>query len=61
MQMDEIDNQPRKHLHRNGAPKKDEKVIVGLFAIPICLLHRSDPSTGATGQRPRRQLADCKL
>uniref|UniRef100_A0A915KY72 Uncharacterized protein n=1 Tax=Romanomermis culicivorax TaxID=13658 RepID=A0A915KY72_ROMCU len=31
MHIDEMDDQRRKHLHRNGAPKKDEKVIVKSF------------------------------
>uniref|UniRef100_A0A915KSP6 Uncharacterized protein n=1 Tax=Romanomermis culicivorax TaxID=13658 RepID=A0A915KSP6_ROMCU len=28
MQIDELDDQGRRHLHRNGAPQKDQKVIL---------------------------------
>uniref|UniRef100_A0A915HSA5 Uncharacterized protein n=1 Tax=Romanomermis culicivorax TaxID=13658 RepID=A0A915HSA5_ROMCU len=27
MQIDELDDQPHRHLHRNGAPQKDQKLL----------------------------------
>uniref|UniRef100_A0A915J6B9 Uncharacterized protein n=1 Tax=Romanomermis culicivorax TaxID=13658 RepID=A0A915J6B9_ROMCU len=47
MQIDELDDQQRKHLHRDGAPQRDENDN-SIFAI------------GANGQRPRRLLGEPK-
>uniref|UniRef100_A0A915IWG7 Uncharacterized protein n=1 Tax=Romanomermis culicivorax TaxID=13658 RepID=A0A915IWG7_ROMCU len=46
MQIDELDDQRHRHLHRNGVPQKDQKL---------------NRPCRAKGQGPRRQLADCEL
>uniref|UniRef100_A0A915IC07 Uncharacterized protein n=1 Tax=Romanomermis culicivorax TaxID=13658 RepID=A0A915IC07_ROMCU len=33
MQIDKLDHQRRIHLHRNGAPQKDQKVIISSSSI----------------------------
>uniref|UniRef100_A0A915K8B1 Uncharacterized protein n=1 Tax=Romanomermis culicivorax TaxID=13658 RepID=A0A915K8B1_ROMCU len=70
MQIDKLDDQQRRHLHRSGVPQKDQKVMMKiihllLFVFIIFLENiagvQSDRAIGAKGRVPRRQLVDHKL
>uniref|UniRef100_A0A915JPB8 Integrase zinc-binding domain-containing protein n=1 Tax=Romanomermis culicivorax TaxID=13658 RepID=A0A915JPB8_ROMCU len=47
MQINKLEDQQRRHLHRSGAPQRDQK--------------KSEQPIRGKGRWPRRQLADCKL